>query len=762
MSALEDQFVAEARELIGHATDDLIALERDGMSAERIDSVFRAFHTLKGSAGVVELPAMSVVLHAAEDLLDSVRHGTLGAGGEIVDAALSCLDQVSRWVDSFEAAGELPSRAGEDSRAMAQRLRSFLPRRSSEQPAASAPDHPGEAGQGPVLEWVSQLIAAERDAITSRMPEGPIAATAISYEPLAGCFYNGDDPVQLMQQVPGLLAFQIEPREPFVPLADMDPYACNLRLRAISIGNRDDIAALFRLVPDQTQIISIPSDALPATDMHDGSGNPPLICEVIEAQCELLRVPDRADQLAGCIGAAARVAENALRHGLRPDLADTIGRAGARALAQLDAGPLLSALEQAISAFASAPSTTAVKGVSQAASERPVDRVLRVSEAKIEALVNLAGELVVARNALSYSVKQVERDLDGSEVARSIQRARDAIDRLVTELHGSVLQLRMVPVAQLFGSFPRLVRDVARQLDKKVELVTSGETTEVDKTIMDRLFEPMVHLVRNALDHGIEDPGQRQAAGKSEAAKISIAASRRGDRLLVEVTDDGRGIDPAVVRRKASERQVLPRDELDALTDEAAVDLVFSAGFSTASIVSDISGRGFGMDVVRTAIEQIGGRVSLESKVGLGTTVRLDLPMTIAMSRIMVVEAGGQSFGIAMEAVSETVRVPPDRVSTIKNNDGFVLRDRIVPIVSLAELMNLPGRKRDVAEPRLLVVMEAAGRIAAFEIDAVRDRLDVVLKPMQGLLSGARGYAGTTLLGNGQVLLVLDVKEILP
>ena len=196
MSALEDQFVAEARELIRQATDNLIALERDGMSPERIDSVFRAFHTLKGSAGVVELPAMSIVLHAAEDLLDSVRHGTLGAGAEIVDAALACLDQVSRWVDNFEAAGALPSRAGEDSRAMAQRLRSFLPRRSGEQPAASVPDLPKEGGQGPLPEWVSQLIAAERDAITSRMPEGPMAATAISYEPFAGCFFNGDDPVQ--------------------------------------------------------------------------------------------------------------------------------------------------------------------------------------------------------------------------------------------------------------------------------------------------------------------------------------------------------------------------------------------------------------------------------------------------------------------------------------------------------------------------------------------------------------------------------------
>ncbi len=189
---------------------------------------------------------------------------------------------------------------------------------------------------------------------------------------------------------------------------------------------------------------------------------------------------------------------------------------------------------------------------------------------------------------------------------------------------------------------------------------------------------------------------------------------------------------------------------------------MFAPGFSTAAEVSDISGRGIGMDVVRTVIEQIGGRVSLASRMGTGTTVRLDLPMTIAMSRIMVVEAGGQLFGISMDAVSETVRVTPDRISQIKNNLGFVLRERIVPIVSLAELMKLPEPAKEAAAARLFVVIEAAGRIAAVEVDAIRDRLDVVLKPMQGLLENARGYAGTTLLGDGQILLVLDVKEILP
>jgi len=764
VSALQEQFVTEARELIRQAADDLIVLERDGASPERIDRVFRAFHTLKGSAGVVELPAMSIALHAAEDLLASVRQGALGSGPEIIDAALSCLDQVSRWVDDFEAAGLLPARAGEDGRVLAERLRSLLPAEAGRrQPEAAA-----QKSAAGLPQWAARLIAAERDAMASRMPKGASAVTAISYQPIAGCFFNGDDPLQLMRQVPDLLAFRIEPRDAFAPLADIDPYACNLCLMAISAADRDEIARIFRLVPDQVQITSIAPDALAATPPAADDADQALIRTVIEAQCELLRVADRTDDFDGCVGAAARVASNALRHAGHPDLADTVRRVGATALAQRDAGPLLKALEQALAALVEEPSM-AVAGDAEApgavaagTTERPAERVLRVDEAKIEALVNLAGELVVAKNALAHSARRVERDFGGHELAASIRRDHDAIDRLVAELHGSILQLRMVPVAQVFRSFPRLVRDVSRKLGKNVELVTRGETAEADKTIVDRLFEPLVHLVRNAVDHGIESPGQRQAAGKPATATISIEALRVGDRFLIEVTDDGRGIDPAVVRRKASEKRLLPADELATLTEEQVVDLVFAPGFSTAAEVSDISGRGIGMDVVRAAVEQIGGRVSLASRLGTGTTVRLDMPMTIAMSRIMVVEAAGQLFGISMDAVSETVRVTPERISRIKNNPGFVLRERIVPIISLAELMKLPEPAKPDAAARLLVIVEAAGRIAAFEIDAIRDRLDIVLKPMQGLLASARGYAGTTLLGDGKVLLVLDVKEIMP
>jgi two-component system chemotaxis sensor kinase CheA len=317
-------------------------------------------------------------------------------------------------------------------------------------------------------------------------------------------------------------------------------------------------------------------------------------------------------------------------------------------------------------------------------------------------------------------------------------------------------------MAQVFRSFPRLVRDMSQRLSKDVTLVTQGESTESDKTIVDLLFEPLMHLVRNALDHGIETPEQRRAAGKPEGATVVLQASRTGDRFVVNVSDDGRGIDPAAVRRKAEERRLLPADELAALSDEQAIELIFVAGFSTAPEVSDISGRGVGMDVVRATIERIGGRVSLKSRLGAGTTVSLDLPTNIAMSRLMVVEAGGQVFGLPMETVSETLRLTPDRITRIKNNDGFVLHDRVVPICSLAELMRLPPKKTSDTYVRLVVVAEAGGRIAAFEVDAIRDRLEVVLKPMQGLLANARGYVGTTLLGDGGVLLVLDLKEILP
>ena len=466
---------------------------------------------------------------------------------------------------------------------------------------------------------------------------------------------------------------------------------------------------------------------------------------------------------AGRVGSAVRCAAGAVRFSGREEFVEAIQRAGARALADATATPLLAALNEAAVMLAS-PDASEKKD--QARSHQSGagmrGRSLRIDEGRIDALIDLAGELLVATHGFAHLAGQAEgSNLDTRALARSIRERKDGLERLTTQIHGAVLQLRMMPVAQVFRSFPRAVRDLAQQLGKDVRLVVQGETTEADKTIVDMLFEPLMHLIRNATDHGIETPAERIAAGKPASATITMRALQAGDRLVVEVRDDGRGIDPALIRRQVREKALLPEADLAALSDDQVVSLIFAAGFSTAARVSAVSGRGVGMDAVRASIEQVGGRVSLKSGVGTGTQVSLDFPMNIALLRIMVVESGGQILGIPMDAVRETVRLKPDQITRIKRNEGFVFHEKVVPICSLAELLELPSSEAAVGD-RLVVVTEVGGRTTALEVDAINERLEVVLKPMHRLLSSARTYAGTTLLGDGAVLLVLDLREIVP
>jgi len=766
MSAMSEVFVSESRELVQQATDDLIALEREGFTVDRVDRIFRAFHTLKGSAGLVSLPAMGVMMHAAEELIAALRAELLDATPAIIDQALACLDVMSRWIDAFEVDGALPPDADAEGRVTTERLRALLAGQAGQ--SETRENQAGFSGDQPVPAWVAQLIEAEQAQIADRLRLIPGALFAISYEPNADCYFNGDDPIDLMRRVPDLLACHIEARAPWPATADLDPYRCNLRLRGISAAPRDALRAIFQFVSDQTHIVEIPAVALRPGEgaKAQDAETAVMVRALVEEQRRILAVPHGGgEDLIGRINAAGRAGTNVLRHALRPELASRVEDGRSAATAEGNVAPLVRVLDEVLAAL-TPPAAGSSDGLAPSAGARASGtetgaRLLRVEEAKVDALFNLASELIVVKNSIAHLVTRAAAEDDPSDLVRMFRRAQESVERVAGDIHGAILQLRMVPVAQVFRSFPRLVRDMAQTLHKKVRLVTGGDATECDKTIVDRLSEPLLHLVRNALDHGIEEPAQRRDAGKPEAGTITVQASRTGDRFILEVSDDGRGIDPVVVRQKAQERHLLAEEALSALSDDQVVDLIFSAGFSTKAEISEISGRGVGMDVVRTAIERVGGRVSVTSRVGEGTRVRLDLPMTIAMSHIMVVEVGGQVFGLPMDAVSETVRLAPDRISRIKNNDGFVLRDRVVPICSLAELMNMPPAPPP-AGVRLFVVTEGSGGPAALEIDAIRDRIEVVLKPMQGLLTNASGYAGTTLLGDGSVLLVLDLKEIVP
>lgn len=386
---------------------------------------------------------------------------------------------------------------------------------------------------------------------------------------------------------------------------------------------------------------------------------------------------------------------------------------------------------------------------------------LKVDQAKIDLLMNLIGEMVVSKNALPYLAQRAEEQFGVRELAREIKAQYAVINRIAEEMQGAIMQVRMMPVSFVFQRFPRLVREISRKLNKEVQLVLEGEETEADKNIIESLADPLIHIVRNSLDHGLETPDVRRAAGKPASGTLTIRAVQEGDQVLIEIIDDGKGIDPTAIKRKAYEKGVIDEATLERISDRDAVNLVFSAGFSTAEVVSDLSGRGVGMDVVRTAVEKVNGTILLESEVGKGTRIRISLPLSMAVTQVMIVESDRQIFGVPMDHVVETVRIPCSAIRTIKRSKTIVLRGSIVPLKALNTLLGLPAAPQANAYDEMAVlVTRVGGEAVGLIVDDFRETVDVIQKPLSGVLSGLAAYSGSALMGDGSVLMVLNVKEI--
>jgi two-component system chemotaxis sensor kinase CheA len=384
-------------------------------------------------------------------------------------------------------------------------------------------------------------------------------------------------------------------------------------------------------------------------------------------------------------------------------------------------------------------------------------RSLRVDAGRVDALVDLAGELIVAKNGLAHLVARAgEAD---PRLARALAESQAGIERLAEGLHRAAMGLRMTPLSRAFRRLPRLVREAAAALGKEVALEIRGEAVEADRAVVDGLFDPLLHLLRNAVDHGIEDLAARVAAGKPATGRITIEASREADGFAVTVTDDGRGLDPGQIRRVARERRVLPDAAIDAMDDDAAAQLVFQPGFSTAASVTALSGRGVGMDAVRAGVERLGGRIAMTNRPGAGLVVRLMLPQGATVTTVLMVRLGAETFGVQVEAIRETVRVPSDRILPLRDAEAFVLRDRTVPLLRLAGLLGLPTTARGAAV-RVIVLGSRSGTVGV-EVDGFAGQSDVLLRPLSGLLSGMPGMLGTALLGDGRVLMVLDLPELI-
>jgi len=716
------QFLVECRELVTQATDDLLALEEQGDDRERLDSAFRAFHTLKGAAGIVDFDAMGRALHAAEDVLAAVRSNAGQVTPQLIGDGLTCLDQVSQWLDAMQVDGEIPSGADAQADAVVRRFGQTI----------EAPGPKPATGAAAALHWAGDLQRRHADL-------GAQARAALRYAPAAEAFFRNEDPLATLAELPGLLVLEIEP-PPSQPLETFDPFVCQLVFTALFSV---EAGILQDLLAGKTGAEAVALSAGP------DSGLPPVARNLIEAQ-RLLLADSNAEPTAGRTGSALRVAANVLQSLGRVEEAEKLG-----AIGRDGASAALEAILEGRFEGASTPGAVTTRS-----SHEATPRALRVDVERIDALVNLAGELTVAKNALGHAAALAISGGDPTALGALLKDQHAQLTRLVAALQRSVLNIRVLPLRTVFQRFPRLVREMVVTLGKPARLVTEGEDTEADKAVVESLFEPLLHVLRNALDHGVESADARVAAGKAPSATIHLRALRQGDRVIVEVEDDGGGIDIANVRRVALEREVATAAVLADMPDGEVADLIFAPGFSTAAEVTSLSGRGVGMDAVRIAVERMGGRVTLHSQPGVGTTVRFSLPFTVMMSAVMTVEAGGQMFGIPLEAIEQTLRLPRDRISLIGAAQAFVLRDRTVPLIDLAHSLGRGGG-RDEAASANIVVTRSAGQWAGLEVDRVGDRMDVMLKPLEGLLAGMNGIAGTTLLGDGRVLLILDLQALL-
>jgi two-component system chemotaxis sensor kinase CheA len=758
MNALLEQFLLESRDLIAEGTRGLIALERTPDDGALVVSVFRVFHTLKGSAGVFGIQPMTRMLHAAEDMLAAIRDGRAPIGPALIDTLLECLDQTARWLDDLEVRDRLPDDADGNAAGLIRRLR------GDDAAARVSPDEPDFDDPGIFSE-------AERSAAVEALG-GQDEGTAIfrvAYQPDPRCFFNGDDPLKLIGGLPGLATLRISPQGEWPALEALDPFRCEIRIDALAIGEEAAIRHAFRLVADQVRIAEVPPRALapqPSPQPSPGPKSGDIVGAVLAEQRLLLASTDTPPgEVAGRWGSAAAAAANALRHEGGNGHAEAVMAALAEAVDRHDPGPLLRALDQAVQARQSPGTAAASQSVP--APSPPASRSLRVEEQRVDRLFALVGEMIVAKNTLGWLAGRTAEAAGAGDIVRPLRDLHALVERLTRDMHDAVVRIRMVPVGQVFDRFPRLVRDLSLRLGKPVDLLVEGEGTSADKTVVEALFEPLLHLVRNSLDHGIEPTEARRGAGKPERATVTLRAFHAGDRFVVEVSDDGGGIDIAAVGRKAVDSRVLGEDELGALNEAETARLIFAPGLSTMDETSDLSGRGVGMAAVRMAIERIGGAVGVETVRHRGTTIRLELPLTLALLRIVTVAARGRRFGVPLDVVAETIRLPDDRIQRIRGRAAFTWREQVVPLHPLGRILELPEARDPLSGgggDRLVLVIDAGegGGFFGLEVDGIGDRLEVALRPMDGLLANIPAYLGTTLQGNGQVLLILNPKELPP
>lgn len=376
-------------------------------------------------------------------------------------------------------------------------------------------------------------------------------------------------------------------------------------------------------------------------------------------------------------------------------------------------------------------------------------KTVRVDIDRLDVLMNLVSELIIIKTRLA--------GLSGSDNAQTYNETIEYLDRITTSLNDAVMKVRMVPVEMVFNRFPRMIRDIARELGKEIQLNMSGVETELDRTVIDEIGDPLIHLLRNSADHGIEPKEKRLAMGKPAVGHINLRAYQDGDNVVIEVEDDGQGIDVEKVKKKAVEKGLVKKEIVNTLSQKDIIDFLFKPSFSTSDNITNISGRGVGLDVVKTKIEQLGGVVEVETEAGKGSKFIIRLPLTLAIIQALLVMVGNEKYAIPLSSTKEIIKVTPEQIKTVQKQEVILLRNMVVPIVRLDKILEVPPVERKKKDMTVVIVKKGE-KLSGFLVDSLIGQQEIVIKSLGKLLSNIKGIAGATILGDGNVALILDVN----
>ncbi len=687
-------FVEEAFELLADLEAALLELEEDPFNSELIGRVFRALHTIKGSGAMFGFDDVAQFTHTIETTYDDVREGKLPVTEELISLTLKAKDLIRLMIEAPSDEASLP----QDAQTLIDSFRRIADGKNLQQTPTHDPHNDAQAQEA-----------------SSQPQQRPECTFRVRFAPSADIFLTGTNPLLLLNELQFLGDCRIfAGLDHIPPLGDMDPERCYVFWDIILTTDRgiDAIRDVFIFIDDSSSVDIAMIDSEDSATYEEEQKK---LGEILVERRDI-----QSDELAETLSEKKKIGEMLVEKGLVSK-------------------------EKVESALIEQEHLKKVK--KPARQQEEAASSIRVPADKLDTLVNLVGELVTVQARLTQMASQ----FDNPELVSIAEE----VERLTGDLRDNTLNIRMLPIGTTFGRFKRLVRDLSQELGREVEMTTEGAETELDKTVIERLNDPLVHLIRNSIDHGIESPEVRESLGKPRAGMLNIAARHSGAYVLIEITDDGAGIDKETIRRKAVEKGLISADM--ELQDKEIFSLIFAPGFSTAEKVTSVSGRGVGMDVVKRTIDSLRGSVEISSQKGEGTTVTLKLPLTLAIIEGLLVEINRQFFILPLTIVQECVELNRTDVEMSHGRDIANIRGEIVPYIRLRESFEIKGTRPEIEQ---IVITEIERNRIGLVVDNVIGEHQTVIKTLGKVYQDIEGISGATILGDGTVALIMDVARL--